>query len=100
MCIGVPMRVISSQPGYAVCEGMGETRRVDTLLVGEQRIGSWLLVFLDSAREVLSEESAGEITQALQALNLALQGEREIDHLFSDLVNREPQLPEHLRSAK
>ncbi|MEW8506401.1 MAG: HypC/HybG/HupF family hydrogenase formation chaperone [Candidatus Thiodiazotropha sp.] len=100
MCIGVPMQVVSKQQGYAVCEGMGETRLVDTLLVGEQRIGSWLLVFLDSAREVLSEESAREIAQALQALNLTLRGEHDIDHLFSDLVNREPQLPEHLRSAK
>ncbi|MBT3045769.1 MAG: HypC/HybG/HupF family hydrogenase formation chaperone [gamma proteobacterium symbiont of Ctena orbiculata] len=100
MCIGVPMRVLSTQPGYALCEGMGETRLVDILLVGEQPIGSWLLVFLDTAREVLSEEGAREITQALQALDLAIGGERDIDHLFSDLVNREPQLPPHLRPAK
>ncbi|MEW8585017.1 MAG: HypC/HybG/HupF family hydrogenase formation chaperone [Candidatus Thiodiazotropha sp.] len=100
MCIGVPMRVLSTQPGQAVCEGMGETRLVDTLLVGEQKVGSWLLVFLDTAREILSEEGAKEITQALQALKLAIRGEREIDHLFSDLVNREPQLPAHLRPAE
>jgi hydrogenase expression/formation protein HypC len=33
----------------------------------------------------------------LQALTLTLQGDTNIDHLFADLVNREPQLPEFLR---
>ena len=98
MCIGIPMQVISSESGYALCRGMGESRRVDTLLVGDQPIGSWLLVFLDSAREVLTEQRAGQIRQALEALELALHGEREVGHLFADLVEREPQLPEHLRT--
>jgi hydrogenase expression/formation protein HypC len=97
MCIGLPMQVISVEPGYAHCQGMGESRRVDTLLVGEQPVGSWLLVFLDSAREVLSELDAGRIQQALQALQLATQGNSDVTHLFQDLVDREPQLPEHLK---
>ncbi|MES9945882.1 MAG: RNA methyltransferase [gamma proteobacterium symbiont of Ctena orbiculata] len=100
MCIGLPMQVLSIHPGYAMCEGMGERRRVDTLLVGEQPVGNWLLVFLDTAREVLSAARAREIEQALQALDLVIKGETEIDHLFDDLVNREPQLPEHLRLNK
>ncbi|MEW8312437.1 MAG: HypC/HybG/HupF family hydrogenase formation chaperone, partial [Candidatus Thiodiazotropha taylori] len=69
----------------------------DTLLVGDQPVGSWLLVFLNSAREVLSEQRAEQISQALQALDLALSGESEVDHLFADLVDRTPELPEHLR---
>ena len=97
MCIGLPMQVVTTEPGFALCEGMGEKRRVDTLLVGEQPVGRWLLVFLDSAREVLTEEQATQIGQALQALDLALHGERDVGHLFSDLVEREPQLPEHLQ---
>lgn len=100
MCIGLPMQVLSIHSGYAICEGMGERRRVDTLLVGEQQVGNWLLVFLDSAREVLSTARAREIEKALQALDLVSKGESEIDHLFDDLVNREPQLPEHLRLNK
>jgi hydrogenase expression/formation protein HypC len=91
------MQVVSVEPGYALCQGMGESRRVDTLLVGEQPVGSWLLVFLDSAREVLSELDAGRIQQALQALQLATQGNSDVTHLFQDLVDREPQLPEHLK---
>ncbi|MCU7846196.1 MAG: HypC/HybG/HupF family hydrogenase formation chaperone [Candidatus Thiodiazotropha sp. (ex Monitilora ramsayi)] len=97
MCIGLPMQVVAKEPGFALCEGMGEKRRVDTLLVGEQPVGRWLLVFLDSAREVLTEEQAVQIGQALQALDLALKGESEVGHLFADLVEREPQLPAHLQ---
>ena len=97
MCIGLPMQVVSHEGGYALCEGMGEQRQVDTLLVGEQPVGSWLLVFLNSAREVLSEERAKQISDALQAVNMAMQGETGVSHLFADLADREPQLPPHLR---
>ncbi|MEW8276089.1 MAG: HypC/HybG/HupF family hydrogenase formation chaperone [Candidatus Thiodiazotropha taylori] len=97
MCIGIPMQVVATEGTTALCQGMGESRRVDTLLVGDQPVGSWLLVFLNSAREVLSEQRAEQISQALQALDLALSGESEVDHLFADLVDRTPELPEHLR---
>jgi hydrogenase expression/formation protein HypC len=97
MCIGIPMQVISHESGYALCEGMGEQRRVDTLLVGDQPVGSWLLIFLNSAREVLTESQAVRIRDALQAVNLAMQGEENIAHLFADLLDQEPQLPPHLR---
>ncbi len=97
MCIGLPMQVVSVEPGYALCQGMGERRQVDTLLVGEQPVGSWLLVFLDSAREVLSELDANRIQQALRALQLATQGNSDVTHLFQDLIEREPRLPEHLQ---
>jgi hypothetical protein len=58
---------------------------VDTQLVGDQQVGNLLLVFLNSAREVLSTAKARVIAQALLAL---------------DLVNRKPQLSEHLRLDK
>jgi hydrogenase expression/formation protein HypC len=97
MCIGLPMQVIETSPGRALCQGRGERREVDTLLVGEPAPGSWLLVFLDSAREILSAERALQINQALTGLELAMQGERDIDHLFADLIDREPELPAHLQ---
>ncbi len=100
MCIGIPMRVIESHPGYALCEtGDGATRRIDTLLLGEQPVGTWLLTFLDTAREVLTAESAAQISAALQAVELAMRGETNIDHLFQDLLDREPVLPDFLRVA-
>jgi len=97
MCIGIPMQVLANEGDYALCEGQGERRRVDTLLLGPQPVGAWLLVFLDSAREVLDAEQARKIGDALQALGLAMRGEQDLNHLFADLVGHEPQLPAHLR---
>lgn len=97
MCIGMPMQVISSETGFATCDANGEQRRVNTLFVGDQPSGTWLLVFLDSARQVLSELEAKQISDGLAALNAVMQGEENVDHLFPDLVDREPQLPDHLK---
>lgn len=97
MCLGLPMQVLEMAEGSALCEVDGEVRRIDTLLVGEQQPGTWLLTFLDTAREVLSVEKAQQIREALQALDLAMQGDAAVDHLFADLVEREPQLPDFLR---
>ncbi len=99
MCIGIPMRVAEVGQGYAWCEGRDGRRRVDTLLVGEVLVGTWLLVFLGSAREVLQADEARRIGDALEALNLAMQGETSVDHLFADLVEREPQLPDFLQTV-
>ena len=98
MCIGVPMQVIESGPVWAWCDDGGERHRVDVQLVGEQRPGSWVLVFLGVARETLGETQALRVRDALVAMQAAMAGE-PIDHLFADLVGREPQLPEHLRGG-
>jgi len=97
MCIGIPMQVVETGDGYAWCEGMAQRRLVDTMLVGDQPVGTWLLIFIDAAREVLSAGDAARITAAVQAVNLVMQGEAGIDHLFADLLDREPQLPEYVR---
>jgi len=97
MCIGVPMQIVETGDGYAWCEGMGETRQIDTLLVGNLPVGSWVLTFLDSAREVLSADDAARITDAVQAVNRVMRGDANIDHLFADLIDREPQLPEFVQ---
>ena len=98
MCLGVPMQVSGFNGDYAICERDGEHYLIDTQLVGKPQRGDWLLTFLDTAREIISPEHAAQIQDALQALTLTLPGETNIDHLFADLVNREPQLPEFLRA--
>lgn len=97
MCIGLPMQVIQSGFGFALCDYQGEQRQVDTILVGDQPEGTWLLVFINSAREVISVEQAEKIGDALKAVSLAMQGETAVDHLFADLANREPELPDFLK---
>lgn len=106
MCIGLPMQIRQSGFGVALCEGMGMQREVDTLLVGDLAPGTWVLVFLNSAREVLSEDDAKKITDAVQAVDMIMKDERSmssngmnkdsIDALFADLIDREPPKPPSL----
>ncbi|NIA02627.1 MAG: HypC/HybG/HupF family hydrogenase formation chaperone [Planctomycetia bacterium] len=105
MCIGLPMQIKETGPGFALCEGMGTRREVDTLLVGEQPAGTWVLVFLNSAREVLTEENALKIADAVQAVDMIMSSgglstrsldTTTIDALFADLVDREPEKPASL----
>jgi len=97
MCIGLPMQVVELRGESALCLYRGDATLVDMMLVGEQPVGTWLLVFLYAAREVISEHKATQIANALEAMSLAMQGETQLDHLFADLVGREPQLPEFLK---
>lgn len=100
MCIGVPMRILATYPGRALCEGQGgESRMIDMALVGDQPLGSWVLVFLEAAREVVTADEAALVGDALAALGLAMQGEANLDHLFPDLAGRDPELPPHLKAA-
>ena len=98
MCIGIPMQIIASDGLIAQCKSIDRYCVIDLSLVGEQPDGTWLLTFLDTAREVLTEAAALQIIDALQALSLAMNGQAaDIDALFADLTQREPQLPAHLR---
>ncbi len=98
MCVGLPMQVIEPRGRYALCRCGEEVREVDMILVGEQEAGAWVLVFLDAAREVITAEQAAKTADALQALALVMRGETSVDHLFADLIGREPELPPHLKS--
>jgi hydrogenase expression/formation protein HypC len=83
MCIGIPMQVVSVEPGHAVCEGRGETRRVRTALVGTVAPRDWLLVFIDSAQEIISAQRASEIDATLDLMQAALAGEFARDAAFA-----------------
>ncbi len=98
MCLGIPMTVREGDEATALVERRGETRRVSMMLVGAQPAGTIVLVHIDSAVRVLDAEEAGRIDDGLDALAAALDG-RPFDHLFADLVDREPQLPDFLRDA-
>lgn len=100
MCIGIPMQVQETEQGRAFCSGRGSADWVDTRLVENVLPGVWLLVFAGAAREVISAQRAAQVADALEALHASATGDlAAIDRLFADLVDREPQLPEHLRSV-
>jgi len=54
-------------------------------------------VHIDTAVRVLDAEEADQIDRALQGLAAAMNGQA-FDHLFQDLIDREPELPAHLRA--
>jgi hydrogenase expression/formation protein HypC len=72
MCIGIPMQVISVEPGFANVAGRGEIRRVRTSLIDHCEPGQWLLVFLDDARESITQERAAEVNATLDLLAAAI----------------------------
>ncbi|GGF65150.1 HypC/HybG/HupF family hydrogenase formation chaperone [Alteromonas lipolytica] len=98
MCIGVPFQAVQTEQHKALCQRGNEQRWIDTSLVGEIEAGDWLLVFLDAAREVLSPERAQQVEEAVGAIERVMAGQSvNLDDCFKDLVEREPQLPDHLK---
>lgn len=75
MCMGIPMKVMRREGVFAICEGRGETRRLNMMLLGEVETGSWVLAHLDWAREEIEEERAEQINEALDMLEAVMRGE-------------------------
>ena len=96
MCIGIPMIVIEGDEHAAMCERRGEVRRVSMLLIGAVPVGTQVLVHVDSAVRVLEAGEARQIDDALDGVAAALAGQ-PFEHLFADLIDREPELPDFLR---
>jgi hydrogenase expression/formation protein HypC len=92
------MTIIESDPFSALCQRGDERRRVSLLLIGPQEVGTQVLVHIDSAIRTLDMDEAAQLDRALDGLAAALRGDR-FDAAFSDLIGREPQLPEHLREG-
>ncbi len=68
----------------AICRGRNGEEQVNMMLIGAQPEGSWVLNFLGSAREVLTEQDAININKALDGLSVIMSGEEDIDieHYF------------------
>ena len=99
MCLGIPVQVLECGEHFARCAGRNGDVRVDLSLVGQQLPGTWLLTFLEAAREVINGERADAINAALNALEAAHDGQTDFSAFFADL-DREPQLPEFLRTQQ
>lgn len=98
MCLGIPMEVLEADGNVAVCRGRNGVVKIDATLVAPVASGEWLLTWLGAARSRLDADEAGRIDQALDALEAVERGEIDLARFFPDLVDREPQLPEHLRT--
>ncbi|MET0007929.1 MAG: HypC/HybG/HupF family hydrogenase formation chaperone [Candidatus Thiodiazotropha sp. 6PLUC9] len=87
MCVGIPAQVIETGDFVARCRSRNGEEQINMMLTGPQPVGTWLLTFLGSAREVISEEDAQHIDQALDGLSAIMSNETEIDvdHYFPGL---------------
>ena len=97
MCVGVPMQVVEMRGATAVCAARSGMCEIDMCLVGNVDPGCWVMTFLGAAREIIDEATARRAADALQAVEMAARGEAGFEHLFADLIDREPQLPDFLR---
>ncbi|PKU23372.1 HypC/HybG/HupF family hydrogenase formation chaperone [Telmatospirillum siberiense] len=99
MCIGIPMQVEVPGDMQALCRPRGgQAVEIDMRLLDPVPAGGWVLTHRGLAREALDAEDARLIADALDAALLAAEGDN-VDHLFADLLGREPELPAHLRKA-
>lgn len=92
MCLSIPMQVVEladAHGTFAIVErGQGGSRRrerANMLLIGPQPLGTWVLVSLGLAREVVSEEERALIEDALAATSAALSGTYDPTGHFTDL---------------
>ncbi len=99
MCLGIPVHVLSVAGSVARCLDRDAEVDIDISLVTPVVPGEWLLTFLGAARGHLDADEAARIGQALGALEAIERGEPfDAAKFFPDLVDREPQLPEFLRT--
>ena len=88
MCVGIPAQVIEESEFITRCRTRNGEELINMMLLGPQPAGTWLLTFLGSAREVISEQDANQIDQALDGLSAIMSGEDDIDidHYFPGLA--------------
>ncbi len=99
MCVGIPLCVLAVEDQTALGRNAeNQLRYVNLALLDHAvEVGDWILVHGDTALYSLTPEEAAHISDALQAVALAARGE-PFEHLLRDLIDREPQLPPHLRT--
>ncbi|OEJ65336.1 hypothetical protein BEN30_14555 [Magnetovibrio blakemorei] len=89
MCVGVPLKIVEAGDFVARGEGRNGIEDVNLMLIGSQPVGTWVLNFLGSAREVISEQDAAQINSALDGLTAIMNGEEtiDVDRYFPDIAN-------------
>lgn len=92
------MQVIETAFGMARCSHDGVVERINMLLLGDVAPGSFVLVHAGHAVRTLDADEARQISDALRAVHSAASG-APFEHLLADLIDRQPELPAHLRAG-
>ena len=98
MCVGIPLQITGTDGLTATATDGTRTETLDMALVGAQPVGTWILSFLGAAREVITEDDAKLIGDALSGLERVMAG-GDLGDAFADLDARGPELPPHLAAA-
>ena len=98
VCVGIPLRLTDVDGTIATATDGARTETIDLSLVGSQPVGTWVLGFLGTAREVISENEARLIADAIAGVERVMAG-GDLGDAFSDLTTRSPKLPPHLAAA-
>jgi len=98
MCVGVPMKLLSMEGIVGKASDGERVHTIDLSLTQDALPDQWVLTFLGTAREVISEDEARKIAAALEGLRAVMSGET-LGDAFADLEERGPQLPPHLQAA-
>ncbi|MET0091354.1 MAG: HypC/HybG/HupF family hydrogenase formation chaperone [Candidatus Thiodiazotropha sp.] len=88
MCIGIPALVLEAGDFVSRCRTRNGEERINMMLTGPLPAGTWVLTFLGSAREVISEEYAEQIDKALDALSAIMaddEADIDVDHYFPNM---------------
>lgn len=88
MCIGIPMCVLESGEVTSLCEGRGERRRINMLMVGNCPAGTWVMTFLGTARDILSKEDAADINRTLDELEAMMGGSFDSEEHLRESAGR------------
>jgi hydrogenase expression/formation protein HypC len=98
MCVGLPLQITAIDGIAARARNDGHEELIDLSLTPEAQVGDWLLTFLGTSREVISEDEARKISAALAGLRNVMAG-GAIGDAFADIDARPPSLPPHLQAA-
>lgn len=92
MCLSIPMQVVELEAGgdIAIVERGERRERVNMLFVGPQPVGTWVLVQLGFAKDVVEAEQLALIEEALEALAASLDGDYDPQRYFTDLAGSRP----------
>ncbi|MCU7844276.1 MAG: HypC/HybG/HupF family hydrogenase formation chaperone [Candidatus Thiodiazotropha sp. (ex Monitilora ramsayi)] len=87
MCVGIPAQIIESGEFVSRCRTRNGEEQINMMLTGPKPEGTWLLTFLGSAREVISEADARNIDKALDGLSAIMSEvqDLDVDHYFPGL---------------
>lgn len=70
MCLAVPMKITAIDGSEATCVAKGVERKVSMFMMGDgvATIGSWVLVHVGYALQVITEEDAHETWNILEQM--------------------------------